>query len=318
MKTAFKRKYEIGLVGLLALAFASIGSAAASSTTVDGSSSSVSHVVSAAAGHCSKAEAVEAVKRLGLRDISPTYPVWKVLCGAFAGAGSQTMVAFISGDGNIGMLYWAVFRWSGSEWQFLMKQRHAAILTAVGSDIRETWSIYRPDDPRCCPSGGTKSRIWHWNGSRFTASAWKQATTGTPASPAGSGFKYGYFKTPSGNIQCDYGYGGSARAYVRCGIRSGLKPAPPSRGPQCFQAPWVSLGATGRSDLGPSTCPGEDAPDAGPFAGGQPGGPPVSALAYGKTWSGGRLRCTSALAGLTCRNRSGHGFFLSREHWRAF
>ena len=36
-------------------------------------------------------------------------------------------------------------------------------------------------------------------------------------------------------------------------------------------------------------------------------------LAYGTTWAGGGLRCTSAETGLTCRNRSGHGFFLSRE-----
>jgi hypothetical protein len=41
-------------------------------------------------------------------------------------------------------------------------------------------------------------------------------------------------------------------------------------------------------------------------------------LAYGKTWAGEGLRCTSAEIGLTCRNRDGHGFFLSRERWRAF
>jgi len=39
-------------------------------------------------------------------------------------------------------------------------------------------------------------------------------------------------------------------------------------------------------------------------------------LDYGTTWSGGGVRCTSAATGLTCRNRSGHGFFLSRERWR--
>ena len=42
-------------------------------------------------------------------------------------------------------------------------------------------------------------------------------------------------------------------------------------------------------------------------------------LAYGMTWSGGGgLRCRSAETGLTCRNASGHGFFLSRERWRSF
>ena len=73
------------------------------------------------------------------------------------------------------MLYWAVFRWFGSDWQFLMKQRQAAILSAAGSDIAEEVSIYRPGDSRCCPSGGTKSRVWSWNGKRFVASPWKVA-----------------------------------------------------------------------------------------------------------------------------------------------
>jgi hypothetical protein len=30
------------------------------------------------------------------------------------------------------------------------------------------------------------------------------------------------------------------------------------------------------------------------------------------------IRCASATTGLTCRNTSGHGFFLSRERPRAF
>lgn len=41
-------------------------------------------------------------------------------------------------------------------------------------------------------------------------------------------------------------------------------------------------------------------------------------LGYGKTWSGGGLRCKSEFTGVTCRNRSGHGFFLSRERRRSF
>jgi Family of unknown function (DUF6636) len=45
---------------------------------------------------------------------------------------------------------------------------------------------------------------------------------------------------------------------------------------------------------------------------------PPRVLGYGTTWSGGGLRCTSAVNGLICRNKSGHGFFLSRERWRAF
>jgi hypothetical protein len=32
----------------------------------------------------------------------------------------------------------------------------------------------------------------------------------------------------------------------------------------------------------------------------------------------GGFRCTSAAVGLTCKNASAHGFFLSRERWRIF
>jgi hypothetical protein len=122
----------------------------------------------------------------------------------------------------------------------------------------------------------------------------------------------GYFKTPSGNIVCFYS-GGPAdmpRMFLGCGIRSGLKPAPPRR--PCEEGGYagdrVELSATGRVAV--PSCAG----DPGALVGAA--GAPV--LAYGRTWSGGGIRCASATAGLTCRNRSGHGFFLSRERWRAF
>ena len=132
------------------------------------------------------------------------------------------------------------------------------------------------------------------------------------SSPAASLSTPGYFRTPSGNIQC---YGRSTGpSFVHCGIKSGFKPAPPRRGPTCTDVDRISLGATGRSRLGPSICPGEDGGDSGPYA-------PTSVsrvLGYGKTWRGGVISCTSTVAGLTCRNKSGHGFFLSRARWRAF
>ena len=168
------RKYLVGVIAFLALTLTSLGLAAGSPSTGDNGPSGVSSPdTSTASGRCSKAEAIAAVKRLGLSDVSPTYPVWKVLCGSFTGAGSRVMVASISGGPeNVGLIYWAVFRWSGSDWRLLMKQRQAAILTAAGSDIRETVN-HREGDPRCCVSGGEKSRIWHWNGTRLVAGPWK-------------------------------------------------------------------------------------------------------------------------------------------------
>ncbi len=37
-------------------------------------------------------------------------------------------------------------------------------------------------------------------------------------------------------------------------------------------------------------------------------------VAYGKTWRRGGLVCWSRTTGLRCKNASGHGWFLSREH----
>ncbi len=266
---------------------------------------------SAASGHCSRAAARQVVRQLRLGDPSVPDPVGKVLCGSFTGPGSQTMVVSLVGPGNTGLIEWAVFRWAGG-WRFLMKQSAAASITGTGSDIRQTLPVYRPDDARCCPSGGTKTRIWHWNGSRLVAGPWKQSTLGTAPTPAAGALTRGHFKTPSGNIFCGY-FSGKPGAGVECVIKSAYRPPLPRRGPGCSRSYWISLGATGRVRTGGSVCPGEDDPE-GPFIGVEQ----AWVLSYGKTWSGGGLRCTSAITGLTCRNKSGHGFFLSRAHWRAF
>ena len=46
--------------------------------------------------------------------------------------------------------------------------------------------------------------------------------------------------------------------------------------------------------------------------------PAYVTLAYGKTWRQDAFTCTSRTTGLTCRNRAGHGLFISRESWRAW
>jgi len=264
---------------------------------------------STASGRCSKAEATAVAKRLHLGNAdSLSNPVFQVLCGAFLGPGSRAMVASLSIPSCGRTAGWVVLRWTGGAWQLVLTRNNGADLAAVGSDIRETMFVLRPGDAHCFPTGGTRARTWHWNGVRFVASAWKQVAPGKATAPAGAATG-GYFKTPSGNIQCGYVSTG-----VYCGIKSGLNPPPPSRGPGCSRSNRVSLGATGRTHTGRSICPGEDEGDAGPFA----GEGVARVLGYGTTWSGGGVRCTSAATGLTCRNRSGHGFFLSRERWRAY
>jgi hypothetical protein len=265
-----------------------------------------------APGKCSKSTAVEVATRLhvGVDPILGKTPISQVLCGPFLGPGSQGMVASIAvSAGCGGSIGWAVFRSAAATWQLVMKRNNGAFLSAVHSDIQERVGAPRPSDPHCSPSAW-KSRIWHWNGARLTATAWK-VTPATGAAGTGA-LTTGYFKTPSGNIVCFHSPGPKdlPQAIVVCGIKSGLKPAPPRR--PCKEGGYagdrVELFATGRAHV--PACAG----DPGPFVGiGR-----AKVLGYGKAWSGGGLRCKSAFTGLTCRNKSGHGFFLSRAHWRPF
>jgi hypothetical protein len=120
----------------------------------------------------------------------------------------------------------------------------------------------------------------------------------------------GAFKTPSRNIVCGYAIGSDGVASVECGIKSGLKPPP--RRIHCLAGDpndkRLGLRSTGRAT--PVLCAG----DPGPFL----VETEARVLAHGRTWSAGGISCSSRTTGLTCRNRSGHGFFLSRERWRTF
>jgi len=41
-------------------------------------------------------------------------------------------------------------------------------------------------------------------------------------------------------------------------------------------------------------------------------------LKYGKSFHRAAFTCSSRRAGITCRNRTGHGLFVSRQTWRAW
>jgi hypothetical protein len=267
-----------------------------------------------ASGPCSKAEATRVVRQLRLGSVGDPdvpNPVAQALCGAFVGAGSQAMVASLAIPGCGRTAGWVVFRRAGETWQLVLSRNNGADLDAVGTGIRETQFVLRPGDAHCFPTGGTRSRTWHWRGARFTASAWKQTSSGTPSGTT-TGQPSGYFKTPSANIVCVYWL---KPASVGCRILSGLKPAPATDRPGCPRVPDVGLKATGPAKIGGrSICPGEDEGDAGPAAFRDV----ARVLAYGTSWAGGGLRCKSAETGLTCRNSTGRGFFLSRESWRRF
>lgn len=139
------------------------------------------------------------------------------------------------------------------------------------------------------------------------------AAVATGALPAAQAKKVtiAYFKTPSHNIVCMFAGGlADTKPFVACGIKSGLKPPP--RKVRCREGDptdeFINLEQTGRAHE--PSCAG----DPGPFVGEKQ----ARVLRYGHTFRRRGLRCKSAPAGLTCRNKSGHGFFLSRAHSRRF
>jgi hypothetical protein len=116
--------------------------------------------------------------------------------------------------------------------------------------------------------------------------------------PASASAKFVFFQTPSHNIGCVYQ---SSPAALRCDIRSGLKPQPSK--PRGCTVDWTGgyqVAATGRAQ---KVCAGDTVLSSS-----------ARIVRYGTTWRGGPFTCKSASSGLRCKNRSGHGFFLSRQH----
>jgi sugar lactone lactonase YvrE len=123
---------------------------------------------------CSKAEATAVAKRLklGMAESLPD-PVYAVICGSFRGPKSRTMVITLAtGDGSAPFKGWAVVALVKGKWRLVMESDDAARISAAGRNIRETVKV---------PGGGTRSRLWHWDGTKFEAGAWTQET---PASKA--------------------------------------------------------------------------------------------------------------------------------------
>jgi hypothetical protein len=109
------------------------------------------------------------------------------------------------------------------------------------------------------------------------------------------------FRTPSGNIGCVYDGGGTSAPVLRCDIRTSLRPRP--HRPRGCDLDWgdsYTLSTRGRAVL---TCHGDTAILQH-----------ARVIAYGTAWARGGFVCASSSVGLRCRNRAGHGFFMSRQH----
>jgi uncharacterized protein DUF6636 len=127
------------------------------------------------------------------------------------------------------------------------------------------------------------------------------ATLALAVSPAAAGLTQ--FQSPSENIGCLIDWSAKS-AFARCDARH--HSWHPRRHPgQCpdldyGQGLYVTRGAS----RGRVVCAGDTALGAGKH------------LRYGHTISHGGIKCVSEKSGMTCRNRRGHGFFISRQRYR--
>ena len=111
-----------------------------------------------------------------------------------------------------------------------------------------------------------------------------------------------WFQTPSHNIACI----GDSKS-IRCDTRFVTKYSQPQYKPKGCDVDWgpLGMGPTGRAHI---LCVGDTALN-----------PKAKVLHYGDSkLFGGKFRCTSRTSGLRCQNRSGHGFFISRERQSIF
>ncbi|HKG43188.1 MAG TPA: DUF6636 domain-containing protein [Gaiellaceae bacterium] len=117
------------------------------------------------------------------------------------------------------------------------------------------------------------------------------------------------FRSPSGNIKCYYNPKGlSARGFTPV-LRCSLDHADYAKTLQrrCETGDWhgFTLTPTKKPLI---FCPG-----------GASGDHPVyRTLAYGMSWQRGPFICASRLTGVTCRNRTAHGLFISRQAYRSW
>ena len=239
--------------------------------------------------HCSR-QAAEQVAGMHSGFVgSVSDPIQQVLCGSFAGLGSPAMAVTFAAPTCWTPQGWAVYRFSNGAWELVLDRPGVFLsrqLVVVGGDIKETTPVRRPSDPRCIPSGGSRARSWHWDGTRLVAGAWHQVTRG--ARPT-----FATFYSPSRNVTCEMNDGRpQGGSYVYC-----LSFAHPHS---------VRMGLSGRLKIcrGGTPTPPRCLGNAGERT-------PV--LGYGKRITLTHFRCQSARAGVTCIViRTGKGFRIDR------
>ncbi len=114
-------------------------------------------------------------------------------------------------------------------------------------------------------------------------------------------------QTPSHNIYCMLEPAtDEAPAQLRCDLQQQTYRLPiPAR--QCDLSWGDSFAVEANSRSGYLVCHGDTTAD-----------PSLPVIPYGAVWSRDGFTCASAPTGLTCRNRLGHGFAISRGSQRLF
>lgn len=132
-----------------------------------------------------------------------------------------------------------------------------------------------------------------------------------PSSLAGSAMVLPGIRSPSGNIKCLYQPG--PPAFLWCSIAKAdyaKKLAAYCAQPR-IGVDWAgfTLGTKGKGSV---ACSGGVMYDPSTQH------PRYVTLPYGNVWKHGAFTCSSAVTGITCKSRTGHGLFVSRQSWRGF
>lgn len=273
------RQISIGRVELVALSLV-LGSLAFALSSPQGSARS-------AVRECSRAAARAVIdERPGLHPFAPVFTApGPVLCGSFLGKGSNAMVVSFKAATCGGTFGWAVFRRHAGRWNLVWRYRNGQrSIAKEGVEVKETLNILRPTDPRCVPTGGTKSRLWHWNGSRFVAGTWETHYLNPER-----------FSSPDKQVQCEIDDEASCYSLLP-GSRA-------QRSARLERSGAVSTCAVSEPSLY-DVCFMQWSPD-------------LPVLPHGQSSEIGDFRCTSALDGVTCVKRSapavGKGFRINKD-----
>ena len=118
------------------------------------------------------------------------------------------------------------------------------------------------------------------------------------AMPAPAAAQDGGFRSPSGNIHCQYSGGDDPT--IRCDLRQ-MSNRPPPRPANCDLDWGKAFEISANATAGTRLCYGDTV---------QNDGLPV--LPYGQQFRRQRILCTSSEEGVECRNSNGYGFKIAR------